>query len=113
MNSRKIAASAAGLYGLIALTGRVIGFVKAGSLASLLAGGLSGLVLIASAFLISRQPRRALMVALVVTVALLARFVPNVAKGGVALVIVLGGALVLAACATALRREPKASAAGA
>jgi uncharacterized membrane protein (UPF0136 family) len=113
MTSRKIAATAAGIYGSIALTGGVIGFVKAGSLASLIAGGIAGLLLIACAFFIPRQPKRALIAALVVSLGLLGRFLPNVGKGGVALVMVLGGVLVLAACASALWREPKASAAGA
>lgn len=113
MTPRKIAASATGVYGLIALTGGIIGFVKAGSLASLIAGGVSGLVLIAAALFIPRQPKRALIVALVVSIGLLGRFLPNVGKGGVALVMALGGLLVLAACAIALKKEPKASAAGA
>ena len=113
MTPRKIAASAAGIYGLIALTGGVIGFVKAGSLASLIAGGVSGLVLIAAAAFIPRKPKPALIVALVVSLALLGRFLPNVGKGGVALVMALGGALVLVAAAIALKKEPKASAAGA
>jgi uncharacterized membrane protein (UPF0136 family) len=113
MTPRKIAASAAGLYGLIALTGGVIGFVKASSVASLIAGGISGLLLLTCAFFIPRQPKRALIGALVVSLGLLGRFLPNVAKGAVALVMVLGGVLVLAACVNALWREPKASAAGA
>jgi|SRR5688572_32010403 len=112
MTPRTTAASAAGLYGLIALTGGVIGFVKAGSLASLIAGGVSGLLLIACALFIPRRPKPGLIVALVVSVGLLGRFLPNIGKGGVALVMALGGALVLVACAIALKREPKASAAG-
>lgn len=113
MSSRKLAASAAGLYGLIALTGGVIGFVKAGSLASLIAGGISGLILIACAVFVPRKPKAALIVALVVSLALLGRFLPNVSgpegPSVLALVMALGGFVVLVACAVALKREPSAA----
>jgi uncharacterized membrane protein (UPF0136 family) len=108
---QKIAASAAGLYGLVALVGGIMGFVKAGSLASLIAGGLSGLVLIACSLLVPRKPGVALTVALVVSLALVGRFAPKL--GGpdgpspVALVMVLGGLAVLIASGVALVRGRK------
>ena len=114
MTSRKLAASAAGLYGLIALTGGIIGFAKAGSLASLIAGGISGLILIASAAFVARSPKRALTVALVVSIGLVGRFLPKAIGSelnAVALVMTLGGILVLVACAVALKQEPRAAAA--
>lgn len=112
MTSRQIAASSAGLYGLVALTGGIIGFVKAGSLASLIAGGISGLILIACAAFIPRRPKPALIVALVVGVALVGRFLPKaIEAGAVALVMTLGGILVVVACAVALKRERSAAAA--
>ena len=115
MTSRKIAAGSAGLYGLVALTGGIIGFVKAGSLASLIAGGLSGLILLACAAFIPKSPRPALIVALVVSLGLVGRFLPKVSGpqglSTIALVMASGGLLVLVACAVALKREPRAAAA--
>src|SRR5688572_19966213 len=43
-------------YGILSLAGGVIGFVKAGSRASLIAGGASGVLLIGSALLGASQP---------------------------------------------------------
>jgi uncharacterized membrane protein (UPF0136 family) len=108
MTTHKGAAVAAGLYGLVALIGGVIGFVSAGSLASLIAGGLSGLVLMASGWFASRGSRVALIVALVVSLALVGRFAstfggPN-GPSAIAIVMVLGGLVVLVMSALAWAR---------
>jgi uncharacterized membrane protein (UPF0136 family) len=108
MTRQKNAAAAAGLYGLVALIGGVIGFVSAGSLASLIAGGLSGLVLLASSALAFRGSRVALIVALVVSLALVGRFAstfggPN-GPSAIAIVMVLGGLVVLVMTALAWAR---------
>jgi uncharacterized membrane protein (UPF0136 family) len=113
MTSLKLAASAAGLYGLVALTGGIIGFVKAGSLASLIAGGISGLLLIACAVFVPRKPKPALIVALVVSLGLVGRFAPKLSGPDglnlIALVMSLGGVIVLVACALALKQGPRAA----
>jgi uncharacterized membrane protein (UPF0136 family) len=105
-STQKSAAAAAGLYGLVALIGGIIGFVSAGSVASLVAGGLSGLVLLASAVFVARGSRVALIVALVVSVALVGRFASTFggASGpsAIAIIMVLGGLIVLVASALAL-----------
>jgi uncharacterized membrane protein (UPF0136 family) len=93
---------------LVALIGGVIGFVSAGSLASLIAGGISGLVLLASAWLASRGSKVALIVALVVSLALVGRFAstfggPN-GPSAIAIVMVLGGLVVLVMSALAWAR---------
>jgi uncharacterized membrane protein (UPF0136 family) len=110
---QKIAASAAGLYGLVALIGGVIGFVKAGSLASLIAGGISGLVLIACSLLVPRKPGAALTVALVVSLALVGRFAPKLGgpdgPSALAIIMVLGGLAVLVASGVALARGRRAA----
>jgi uncharacterized membrane protein (UPF0136 family) len=113
MTSQKLAASAAGLYGLIALSGGIIGFVKASSLASLIAGGISGLILIACAVFIPRKPKGALIVALVVSLGLLGRFAPKLSGpdglNAIAVVMALGGLIVAVACAVALKQGPRAA----
>ena len=60
-------------YGVLALVGGVMGYVKAKSRASLIAGGISGLVLIGSAVLATTQPVAGFVLACVVSVALVAR----------------------------------------
>ena len=63
-----------GVYGVFTLTGGVIGFLKAGSAASLLAGGTSGIVLLVCAYAAARGARAALLVSLAVALILGVRF---------------------------------------
>ena len=69
-----VAAGVTALYGLIALVGGIIGYVKANSMASLIAGGVSGIVLLVCAFGITRMPFWSLILALVVALLLVGRF---------------------------------------
>jgi uncharacterized membrane protein (UPF0136 family) len=102
---QRIAAAVAGLYGLIALVGGTIGYVKAGSLASLIAGGGSGLLLIAGAIVARRRPAVGLGVASVVSLVLVARFAKaamDSGLGALALTMIGGGLLVVLLSALAL-----------
>jgi uncharacterized membrane protein (UPF0136 family) len=105
------------VYGLVALIGGTIGFVKAGSVASLIAGGGSGLVLLVAAALVAKQPdgaagnltssaRVGLIIALVVSLLLIGRFASTLRNGAspVAIVMITGGLVALVASATALGR---------
>lgn len=63
------------IYGILVAAGGVMGYTKAGSKASLLAGGLAGLVLLGSSALMWRGSyQTAWWIALVVTLLLLGRF---------------------------------------
>jgi uncharacterized membrane protein (UPF0136 family) len=105
------------VYGLVALIGGTIGFVKAGSVASLIAGGGSGLVLLVAAALVAKNPdgapgrlassaRVGLIIALVVSLLLIGRFASTLRNGAspVAIVMITGGLVALVASATALGR---------
>jgi uncharacterized membrane protein (UPF0136 family) len=70
------------IFGLLTIVGGVIGYVKAGSTASIIAGGISGIVLIAAAFLLPGNPPLGLIIAGVVSIALAARFIPAFMKTG-------------------------------
>ena len=70
------------IFGLLTIVGGVIGYVKAGSTASIVAGGISGIVLIAAAFLLPRNPPLGLVIAGVISIALAARFIPAFMKTG-------------------------------
>ena len=63
-----------GLFGLFSLAGGLIGYFKAGSMASLLAGGISGIILMLSAFGIFKENQLSAYVAGGVTLLLGGRF---------------------------------------
>jgi uncharacterized membrane protein (UPF0136 family) len=70
------------IFGLLTIVGGVIGYVKAGSTPSLIAGAISGLALLAAAFLLPNNVAAGLIIAGVVSVALAGRFVPAFMKTG-------------------------------
>ena len=99
-----IALGLAAGYGALALAGGVMGYVKAKSRASLIAGGISGALLLGAAVLGLSQPVAGLVLASVVSLALCARFARGVVgkRRGIALVMVGGGLAVLVASGLAL-----------
>jgi uncharacterized membrane protein (UPF0136 family) len=109
VSSYKVARGLAVAYGLIALIGGLIGFLKAGSMASLIAGGGSGVVLIIAGLLIGSKPKVGLILSLIVALALLGRFVSGALKSGptaIALVMIIGGLAVLIGSGRALAAKP-------
>ena len=64
-----------GIYGLFSLVGGMIGYLKAKSQASLIAGSLSGVSLFACAYGIMHESRVAALVSLVIAALLGGRFV--------------------------------------
>ena len=67
------------VFGILTILGGIIGFVKAKSRASLIAGSICGIVLVASGVIIMRgEPRFGLILGLLVSVALAGQFVPKV-----------------------------------
>jgi uncharacterized membrane protein (UPF0136 family) len=65
------------IFGLFTIVGGVMGYVKAGSNASLIAGGIAGLLLLVSGYLImSGKTQPGLILGLVVSIALAGRFLP-------------------------------------
>jgi uncharacterized membrane protein (UPF0136 family) len=92
-------------YGVLSLVGGVMGYVKAKSRASLIAGGVSGLLLIGSAALATTHPVAGFIIASVISLALVARFARSaIAKrpSPVAYVMVGGGLAVLVTAGIAL-----------
>lgn len=82
-----------------------MGFVKAGSRASLIAGGISGLLLIGSAVLAASNPVAGFVLACVISAALIARFAKSAFSAGakpVGKVMVFGGLAVLVTAGLAL-----------
>jgi uncharacterized membrane protein (UPF0136 family) len=110
-----IAMGITALYGVVSLAGGILGYVRADSVASLVAGGIAGVLLLLCAAGVFYVPAVSLSGAIVIAVALLGRFVPSLVqernqlgefvrstKGMVALIMVLGGVLVICCSAWAL-----------
>ena len=70
------------VFGILSIVGGLIGFLKAGSKASLIAGGISGVLLIVSAVLLRSNVTAGLVLGGVISLALAGRFVPALLKGG-------------------------------
>jgi uncharacterized membrane protein (UPF0136 family) len=102
-----------GIYGLVSLVGGTIGYLKANSLASLIAGGTAGLLLLLFAAGIARLPLASLLGAAVVSLALVGRFAPKAlgmtekAAGPVDYLMSVGGVVVILVCLVALFATPK------
>ena len=73
------------IFGLLTIIGGVIGFVKAGSTASIIAGSISGILLFVAAFLLPQNLAVGLILAGVVSILLAGRFVPAFLKTGQAM----------------------------
>jgi uncharacterized membrane protein (UPF0136 family) len=70
------------IFGLLTIVGGVIGYVKAGSTASIIAGAISGIALIAAAYLLPGNLAVGLAIAGVVSILLAVRFIPAFMRTG-------------------------------
>jgi uncharacterized membrane protein (UPF0136 family) len=70
------------IFGLLTIVGGVMGYAKAGSTASIIAGSISGILLLLAAFLLPDHLAVGLALAAVVSIALAGRFVPAFIKTG-------------------------------
>ena len=70
------------IFGLLTILGGVIGYVKAGSTASIIAGSISGILLLIAAWLLPGNLALGLALAAVISIALAGRFIPAFIKTG-------------------------------
>jgi len=70
------------VFGILTIAGGVIGYVKAGSTASIIAGSISGLLLVIAAFLLPGQALIGLTIGFFVSLLLAGRFVPGFFRTG-------------------------------
>ena len=70
------------IFGLLTIAGGIVGYVKAGSVASIIAGGITGVLLLVAAFLLPEHRVAALAIALIVSLLLAAQFVPKFFRTG-------------------------------
>jgi uncharacterized membrane protein (UPF0136 family) len=120
-----IAIAIIALYGIVSLAGGIVGYVRADSVASLVAGGIAGILLLLCAAGVFYYPAVSLSGAIIIAAALLSRFAPDLIrhrdglsdflstmKGIVALIMVIDGLLVIlfSVLALATRAKPPGAA---
>ena len=70
------------IFGLLTILGGVMGYVRAGSTASIIAGSVSGILLLVAAFLLPNNVAVGLVLAGLVSILLAGRFLPAFLKTG-------------------------------
>jgi uncharacterized membrane protein (UPF0136 family) len=65
------------VFAVLTIAGGVMGYVKAKSMVSLVSGSVSGVLLMVASFLLPARPIRAGVIALLVSVLLAGKFVPD------------------------------------
>ena len=70
------------VFGALTIAGGIIGYVKAGSTASIVAGSTTGVLLIVAAFLLPEHQAIGLATAFVISLLLAAQFVPKFIRTG-------------------------------
>lgn len=70
------------IFAALTIAGGVMGYAKAGSMASLIAGGVSGLLVLVAAVLLKSNVVAGLVLGGVVALALVGRFAPAFFSGG-------------------------------
>jgi uncharacterized membrane protein (UPF0136 family) len=73
------------IFGLLTIAGGIMGYVKAGSNISLIAGSICGILLLLAAYLLPQNMTAGLVTALIVSVLLAGQFVPNFIRTGKAM----------------------------
>ena len=70
------------LFGVLTIAGGIVGYVKAGSVASIIAGSITGVLLLVAAFLLPQHRGVGLATALVISLLLAVQFVPKFLQTG-------------------------------
>jgi len=70
------------VFGLLTIAGGIMGYVSKGSMPSIIAGSVSGILLLVAAFILPTHAALGLALAAIVSVLLAGRFVPAFIKTG-------------------------------
>src|SRR6478736_6903688 len=70
------------IFGVLAVAGGVVGYVKADSVASIIAGSITGVLLLVAAFLLPEHRAVGLATAFIISLLLAAQFVPKFLRTG-------------------------------
>lgn len=69
-------------FGVLTIAGGIVGYVKAGSVASIIAGSITGVLLLVAAFLLPEHRAIGLATAFIISLLLAAQFVPKFIRTG-------------------------------
>ena len=70
------------VFGALTIVGGIGGYVKAGSAASIIAGSITGVLLLVAAFLLPEHRMAGLATALIISLLLAAQFIPKLLRTG-------------------------------
>jgi len=70
------------VFGILTIAGGVMGYIKAGSVASIIAGSITGVLLLVAAFLLPEHRAVGLATALIISLLLAAQFIPKFLRTG-------------------------------
>lgn len=70
------------IFGALTIAGGIIGYVKAGSVPSIIAGSITGILLLVAAFLLPEHRAVGLATALIISLLLAGQFVPKFLRTG-------------------------------
>src|SRR5207248_10284702 len=70
------------IFGVLTIVGGIVGYVKAGSAASIIAGSITGVLLLVAAFLLPEHRMVGLATALIISLLLAAQFIPKLLRTG-------------------------------
>ena len=70
------------VFGALTIAGGIVGYVKAGSVASVIAGSITGVLLLVAAFLLPEHRAIGLATAFIISLLLAAQFVPKFIRTG-------------------------------
>jgi len=70
------------IFGVLTIAGGIIGYVKAGSVPSIIAGSITGILLLVAAFLLPEHRAVGLATALIISLLLAGQFVPKFLRTG-------------------------------
>jgi len=70
------------IFGVLTIAGGIVGYVKAGSAPSIIAGSITGILLIVAALLLPEHRAAGLAVGLIISLLLAAQFIPKFIRTG-------------------------------
>jgi len=70
------------IFGVLTIAGGIIGFVKAGSVPSIIAGSITGVLLIIAGLLLPGHRLAGLTIGLIISLVLAAQFIPKFIRTG-------------------------------
>ena len=70
------------IFGVLTIVGGVIGYVKAGSLPSIIAGAITGVLLLVAGWILPTNRAAGLVIALIISILLAVQFVPKLIRTG-------------------------------